>query len=78
LNHISVIVATAFNDVSRELKALQLGADDFVNQPIVPEVIKFRVNNIVSKKEMESLRERNRMLETYKRKRLLLFKAYAG
>ncbi|PXV96141.1 diguanylate cyclase (GGDEF)-like protein [Lachnotalea glycerini] len=67
LNHISVIVSTAHNDVESELNALQLGADDFVNQPIVPEVIKFRVNNIVSKKELELLREKNRILEINRR-----------
>jgi putative two-component system response regulator len=63
LKNISVIVTTAYHDVKNEVKVLKLGADDFVNQPVEPEIIKCRVHNMVSKKEMDSIKEQNRILE---------------
>ncbi len=63
LKDISVIVTTANHDIKNEVKVLQMGADDFVNQPIEPDIIKCRVHNVVSKKEMERMKEQNRILE---------------
>lgn len=63
LKDIPVIVTTANHDVKNEVKVLQIGADDFVIQPIEPEIIKCRVHNVVSKKEMDLIKEQNRILE---------------
>ena len=52
---VPVIVLTASDSRSTELKALKLGACDLVTTPVEPELIRARVRNIVSRREYDRM-----------------------
>ncbi len=56
--YISVIISTEAGSTENELRALQLGADNFIAKPYNPIVIQYRVKNLV-----ETYIERHIMLE---------------
>ena len=47
LREVCIIVTTVLEDREAKLKALEAGADDFINKPIDPIELRARVNNIV-------------------------------
>ena len=53
----SVIPSAADMDDGTEQEGLQLGALDFIRKPVIPEVLKVRVNHIL---ELSVLRKRYR------------------
>jgi len=62
LSSIPVIVTSAADEMEYSLKAIELGATDFVSKPIDAHLVKLRVKNAVHKREMEELRAQNRFL----------------
>lgn len=59
---IPVIVTSAADETDYGLKAIELGATDFVSKPIDPRLVRLRVQNAVHKRETEELRAQNRYL----------------
>ncbi len=59
---IPVIVTSAADEMDYGLKAIELGATDFVSKPIDPRLVRLRVQNAVHKRETEELRAQNRYL----------------
>lgn len=55
LSRIPVVVMTSINDTEIELKALALGAIDFVTRPYVPAVIKQRIHNQIAACETQRM-----------------------
>lgn len=68
LSRIPVVVMVAAGDEESELKALELGADDFVTKPCNKQLVCMRVLNVLSKSFIlgenfaEGLEESNRLL----------------
>lgn len=62
LKDIPVIVITASSDNESELKAINMGADDFVVKPFDSNIVAKRVNNIIGKKEYEKAKIDNILL----------------
>lgn len=60
---IPVIVITADSVTAAEVRALDLGASDFLTKPIEPEIMRRRVRLIINAREFEEQRMRVRMLE---------------
>lgn len=56
LDAIPVIVMTSNGDVQSELKALKLGANDFLVKPFEAAIIKQRLKNMIQLSETASLR----------------------
>lgn len=68
LEAIPVIVMTSNSDVQSELKALKLGANDFLAKPLEAAIIKQRLKNMIQLSETASLRiavERDRLTGVY-------------
>jgi len=59
---IPVIVISAGDDSEYSARAIELGAADFVQKPIDPELVKLRVGNAMKRRELEELRSSNRLL----------------
>lgn len=55
LSRIPVIVTTASTDVGAEVKALSLGAKDFVIKPYNPQIIKHRLRNTIKLRETAAI-----------------------
>ncbi len=60
---IPVIVASAADGLDNELRALELGAIDYLPKPLEPRIIKLRVHNVLAGMENTRLTMRNEMLE---------------
>lgn len=52
--NIPVIITTENNDIDNEIKALKQGAWDFVSKPYNPEIIKFRLNNVIERSHLHA------------------------
>lgn len=56
---IPVVFLTAENDMSKEIKGLEMGAMDFIRKPFDPEVMKVRIDKILSRadqtKDLENI-----------------------
>jgi len=63
LHNTPVIVVTAESETEAELKALDAGAWDFIVKPVEPEVARRRLRSAISRREVEELNMRNRVLE---------------
>lgn len=50
-SHIPVLVMTQHGDEENELKALSLGASDFISRPFVKEIVKQRIYNLIQLRE---------------------------
>ncbi len=48
LKDIPVVVITSSGAIDDQIKAFELGANDYVNKPFVPEIVVSRVNNVIS------------------------------
>ncbi|MDO5115726.1 MAG: EAL domain-containing protein [Synergistaceae bacterium] len=59
---IPVVVVTAASDPADEVRALELGATDFISKPYVPRVVIGRVRNIIARGEIEAVRLENKIL----------------
>ena len=59
---IPVIVISAADEMEYSLKAIELGATDFVSKPLDARLVHLRVTNAVHKRETEELRAQNRYL----------------
>ena len=58
--HIPVVIVTAVNDRDMMLKALDSGADDFLQKPVDPAALKCRLRNLVwTKRILDELREQS-------------------
>ena len=62
MSSIPVIVTSAADETEFSLKAIELGATDFVSKPIDPMLVRLRVKNAIHKRETEELRAQNRYL----------------
>lgn len=63
LSDIPIIVASAADGLDNELRALELGAIDYLPKPLEPRIIKLRVHNVLAGMENTRLTMRNEMLE---------------
>lgn len=54
--HIPIVVITSFNEGDTEVKALNLGADDFITRPFYSAVVTKRVSVVVERAEYERKR----------------------
>ncbi|MBI3753423.1 MAG: response regulator [Deltaproteobacteria bacterium] len=62
-NHIPIIIVTALDDTKTRLKALEMGASDFITKPINATELMVRTKNLLQVKEFaEFLKEHNRLL----------------
>lgn len=59
---IPVIVVSAADEEEYSLKAIELGAVDFVTKPIDERLVRLRVRNAIFRRETENLRAQNREL----------------
>lgn len=50
---IPVVVTTVRNEGDSEVKAMELGADDFVTKPYNPTIVRIRVHNVMARREVE-------------------------
>lgn len=55
--HVPVIVSTGQTDKENEIEALRLGAWDFIIKPYVPEIIHFRLNNVIVRSQLTAFQE---------------------
>ena len=65
-----VLVTTIYDEEENELKAMRLGAADFIPKPFQPQVVRQRVENVLSKWRFEELRlhvERDSLTRIYNR-----------
>ncbi|HNW86010.1 MAG TPA: diguanylate cyclase [Candidatus Limiplasma sp.] len=62
LASIPVIVTSSADEAEYSLKAIELGATDFVSKPIDPVLVRLRVKNAIHRREADELRAQNRYL----------------
>ncbi|MGE5497274.1 MAG: response regulator, partial [Syntrophothermus sp.] len=64
---LEVLMISAFGTVDDAVKAIRMGASDFLTKPFSPDELRIRVNNIFEKinarKNLEILKEENRILK---------------
>ncbi|MEG1566640.1 MAG: EAL domain-containing protein [Anaerovoracaceae bacterium] len=56
-NNLPIVVTTDNNNNDSEIKALSLGAWDFVSKPYNPEIIKFRLKNVIDRSQLSALNQ---------------------
>ena len=56
-SNIPVIVTTASFDRENEIKALEMGAWDFVSKPYDAKIIKFRLKNAIDRSQLSALKK---------------------
>lgn len=54
---IPVLIATVKDDVQTERECLELGAWDFVSRPYDPDIIRFRIKNVIDRSQLQLGRE---------------------
>lgn len=52
-SNVPVVFLTANVDVENEIKCLELGAVDFIRKPLIPEIMKNRINHILQLEELK-------------------------
>lgn len=62
--NIPIIVTTDHNNAEHEIRALELGAWDFVTKPYTPTILKFRIKNAIDRSQLALLKEM-RYMATY-------------
>ncbi len=55
--NIPIIVTTGYADRNNELKALELGAWDFVTKPFDPKILKFRLKNVIDRSQLAAFNQ---------------------
>lgn len=77
LSSIPVVFLTAESDMVNEVKGLEMGAMDFIKKPFDPEVVKTRIDKILSMKdektELEDAVNRDSLTDLFNRKNLEKF-----
>lgn len=63
LQSIPVVVVSGAEDRETSLRAIRSGASDFVTKPVDAELLRIRVQSVISKAENERLRAQNSFLE---------------
>lgn len=73
---IPVIVVTMIDEIENEVKALEMGAVDLIVKPYNSKVIKERIRNVISRKEINQIQYQNQVLkkqnETAERYRIIV------
>lgn len=76
INEIPVIVVTMIDETENEVKALEMGAVDLIVRPYNSKVIKERIRNVISRKELSKIKYQNKILkeqnETAERYRIIV------
>lgn len=57
INGIPVIAAADLGDVQSEARSLQMGVWDFVQRPYDPQLIRFRIKNVIERNELRTLKQ---------------------
>lgn len=65
-NHIPIVVNTQYGQEENEIKALAMGAQDFITKPYNIEIVQHRVRNVIVKEQLEE-----QMLEAEMDKKLI-------
>ncbi len=61
-NNIPVVVITINDDTKSQMETFRLGATDFITKPFVEEIIRYRINNVLSTHQIEKVvREREKL-----------------
>lgn len=60
--HLPVVIITSDDDMETELKALKMGAQDFITKPFEPTLIIHRIGSILEKAEAAKIVREHRML----------------
>ena len=63
LDDIPVVILTAMNDTESELRALELGASDVITKPFDGRRVLRRIENIIARIEIESIKSNYRILQ---------------
>ncbi|MCI1665679.1 MAG: EAL domain-containing protein [Atopobiaceae bacterium] len=63
LSQVPVIVVTAENDTSVEVRALDAGATDFLTKPIEPEIARRRLRYVIGQRDIEELHIKSRVAD---------------
>ncbi len=53
--NIPVIVITVNDDTKTQMQTFQLGATDYITKPFMPEIIKYRIHNVLSTRRVEEV-----------------------
>ncbi|MDD5936215.1 MAG: EAL domain-containing protein [Clostridiales bacterium] len=53
------VIITSSGDTNCELKALEMGADDFISKPYMPYIIQQRMENVLARYELKQLKQKN-------------------
>lgn len=62
-NNIPIIVLTGNDDIPSELKAMELGAWDYVSKPYNAQIMKFRIKNVIEKSKLSVLNKMKYLAE---------------
>ena len=57
LKNIPIVVITENGDSENEIKALKCGAWDFVTKPYNPDIIRFRLNNVITRSQFTAFKQ---------------------
>jgi two-component system response regulator HydG len=64
---LKALMISAYGSIDEAVKAMQLGASDFLSKPFSPDELRIRLNNIIreinTQRQIELLAERNELLE---------------
>lgn len=63
LRFLPVIIITSSDDSETEVKAIELGAVDFISRPFNAKTVKIRVSNVISQHELEEIKIENQRLK---------------
>ena len=63
LSQIPVVVTTGGDDAENELKALSCGAWDYIKKPFIPQVLKFRIKNVIERSQYSAFEQLKYMAE---------------
>lgn len=59
LSMIPIIIVSSASEMDYGLRAIELGANDYINKPIDPVLVKLRVKSAIAKREVNELRAQN-------------------
>lgn len=62
LKRIPVVVLTSLDDEDDQIRALELGAADFIEKPFNSRMIQLRIRNIIERKKSEMIAKENEMM----------------
>lgn len=77
LKNIPIVVITENDDIENEIKALECCTWDFVTKPYNPDIIRFRLNNVITRsqltafKQLQYISEYDSLTGVYNKKKIL-------